>query len=84
MSDPCPICGKNRVMVGYRHLCVPVSTSVNTEERVNTTPAEGVNTTRRADRHSAGYMATYMRRKRQAARALKRSLATKDQAGGAA
>lgn len=21
MADPCPVCGKDRVLVGYRHLC---------------------------------------------------------------
>jgi hypothetical protein len=24
MPDPCPECGKDRVLVGYRHLCVPL------------------------------------------------------------
>lgn len=23
MSDPCPLCGKDRALVGYRHLCAP-------------------------------------------------------------
>jgi FKBP-type peptidyl-prolyl cis-trans isomerase 2 len=38
---------------------VTVNTSVNTK-RVNTSAP--VNTTRRSDRHSAGYMAAYMKR----------------------
>jgi hypothetical protein len=25
MADPCPECGKDRVLVGYRHLCVTQS-----------------------------------------------------------
>ena len=25
MVDLCPLCGKNRVLVGLRHLCVPVT-----------------------------------------------------------
>jgi uncharacterized protein YigA (DUF484 family) len=32
MPDPCPDCGKDRVLVGYRHLCVPVSANANVEE----------------------------------------------------
>jgi hypothetical protein len=32
MPDPCPDCGKDRVLVGYRHLCVPVSVNANVEE----------------------------------------------------
>jgi len=23
MADPCPDCGKDRALVGYKHLCVP-------------------------------------------------------------
>ena len=62
MPDPCPICRKDRVLVGYRHNCT--SAPVNTSKAVNT----GVNTTRKADRHSAGYMAAYMKRRRAAHR----------------
>jgi len=25
MSDPCPLCGKDRVLVGQRHHCTPLS-----------------------------------------------------------
>jgi hypothetical protein len=32
MADPCPDCGKDRVLVGYRHLCVPVSANANVEQ----------------------------------------------------
>jgi hypothetical protein len=38
MPDPCPECGKDRTLVGYRHLCVPPVTKNVTVTKCVTRP----------------------------------------------
>ena len=40
MSDLCPLCGKDRGLVGYRHLCVVVTKPVTKPISVVTKPID--------------------------------------------
>ena len=42
MSDPCPDCGRDRVLVGYRHNCNPVPAWVADQDRTPVQQSGGI------------------------------------------
>ena len=72
MADPCPVCRKDRTLVGYRHLCVPNAVSRNpvTKPSAGFVTSDERRTGRRPIGDRAMTPAERQRRKRQAARAL--------------